>query len=39
MIVTETTLLIMSSLIQGPKSSRNEVDIFLQPLIDELKEL
>ena len=30
---------IMSTLIPGPKAPRNDIDVYLQPLIDELKEL
>ena len=30
---------IMSMLIRGPKSPGNNIDVYLQPLIDELKEL
>ena len=29
----------MSMLIPGPKSPGNNIDVYLQPLIDELKEL
>ena len=31
--------IIMSFLIEGPHSLGNDVDVYLQPLIDELKEL
>lgn len=31
--------MILSLLIPGPKSLGNDIDVFLQPLIDELKEL
>jgi len=30
---------IMSTLIPGPKALGNDIDVYLQPLIDELKEL
>ena len=29
----------MSTLIPGPKAPGNDIDVYLQPLIDELKEL
>src|SRR5262245_48795818 len=32
-------LFFMSMLIPGPKSPGNDIDVYLQPLIDELKEL
>ena len=33
------TFIMLSLLIPGPTTPRNDIDIYLQPLIDELNEL
>ena len=33
------TFIMLSLLIPGPTKTRNDIDIYLQPLIDELNEL
>lgn len=39
MEVHEETYFMLSLLIPGPKAPGNQIDVFLQPLIEELKEL
>ena len=39
MDVHRTTIFILSSLIPGPKAPGNDIDMYLQPLIDDLKRL
>lgn len=39
MDVYEATLFFLSLLIPGPHEPGNDIDVYMQPLIDELKEL